>query len=285
MKVQKISGKVHARIASGDSIYEGWGANQGFVTTSVGAVVIDTGFTAISAKALLRDMRSSGSAPVRLIVNTHDHSDHVFGNSVFDEDSPLILAHPNCRARLLELGNERIRGYRAFDERLKNDLTGLRLTPPQVTYEDDLELSIGQTTFRFIHPNKGAHTSGDTMVLLPDEKVLFAGDLLWVGYHPNLEDADFDGWLHELDAISRMKVDRIIPGHGRVADKSSIAPLAAYLREFDARLGKLAREGVPKAKVAQQMEIPGSEEWSLKDFVQRNVEIVYDRYLARESPA
>jgi len=243
---------------------------------------VDTGFTTISAKALLRDIRASGSAPVRLIVNTHDHSDHVFGNSVFEEDSPLILAHVNCRSRLLELGSERMLGYRALDERLKSDLTGLRISPPQVTYEDEVELSIGQTTFRFIHPKKGAHTSGDTMVLLPDEKVLFAGDVLWVGYHPNLEDANFEGWLHALDAITRMKVDRIVPGHGRVADKSCIAPLAAYLREFDSRLRKLVRDGVPKERISEELEIPGTDEWSLKMIVQRNVDILYDRYRAFE---
>ncbi len=282
MRLHHVSAKVRARIAAGDSIYEGWGANQGFVTTSIGAVVVDTGFTSTSAKALLRDLRATGSAPVKLIVNTHDHSDHVFGNSVFDAYSPLIMAHLNCRSRLLELGKERMRGYRRFDKTLRADLTGLRISPPQVTYEDGLELDIGQTNFRFIHPKNGAHTTGDTMVLLPDEKILFAGDVLWTGYHPNLEDADIEAWLQELDAISRMKVDLIVPGHGKVSDKSSVAPLATYLREFDSRMSKLVRDGVPKASILPELEIRGSEEWSLKMIVQRNLDILYDRYVARE---
>jgi len=278
MKIVKVSAKANARLAAGDSIYDGWGANQGFVTTSEGAVVVDTGFTTISAKALLRDIRASGSAPVRLVVNTHDHSDHVFGNSVFEENTPLILAHVNCRSRLIEMGNERMRGYRNLDERLKSDLTGLRILPPQVTYEGEVELSIGQTNFRFIHPKKAAHTTGDTMVLLPDERVLFAGDVVWVGYHPNIEDADIEGWLQTLDEIARMKVDYIVPGHGRVADKSCIAPLVSYLRQFDTGMKKLVRENVPKDGIAEKLELPGTDRWSLKTIVQRNVDILYDKY-------
>ena len=281
MKLVKVSKKANARLAASDSIYDGWGVNQGFVSTSDGAVVIDTGFTATSAKALLRDVRSSGSAPVRLVVNTHDHPDHVFGNPVFEENTPMILAHTNCRSRLIELGNERLRGYRNFDERLKSDLAGLRILPPQVTYADEAELNIGQTAFRFIHPKRTSHTTGDTIVLLPDERVLYAGDLVWVGYHANLEDSDVEGWLETLDEMSKMKVDYIVPGHGPVSDKGCIAPFAAYLRQLDTGMKKLAREGVPKEKVVEALDLPGTENWKAKVMLQRSVDGLYERYRAQ----
>jgi len=97
LKVERVYGNAYARIADGDSIYDGWGANQGFITTKEGAVVVDTGFTAGSAKGLLREVRKRSPAPARLVVNTHDHSDHVFGNSIFDPLSPAFVAHANCR--------------------------------------------------------------------------------------------------------------------------------------------------------------------------------------------
>jgi cyclase len=283
LKVERVSGTAYARIAGGDSIYEGWGANQGIVTTSEGCVVVDTGFTASSARSLLREARRRGSAPVRLVLNTHDHSDHVFGNSVFDEEaSPVILAHANCKARLLELGRERMGGYRRFDARLKSELTGLRICPPQVTYREGAELTMGETTFRLVHPRRRAHTSGDTMVFMPEEKVLFAGDVVWVGYHPNLEDADIEGWLKALEAISRMNPDLIVPGHGPVADKRCIAPLARYLRRFDASFRKLVHDGATKQRVVEELEVDGPDGWRLEMMVQRNVDILYDRYLALE---
>jgi glyoxylase-like metal-dependent hydrolase (beta-lactamase superfamily II) len=281
LKVERVSRRAYARIADGDSIYDGWGANQGFVTTIEGAAVVDTGFTFGSATSLLREVRKESPAPVRFVVNTHDHSDHVFGNSIFDEISPAIIAHANCRARLIEMGTERISGYRRFDATLRSALKGLRICPPRITYQEEIDFTLGETTLRLLHPGKGAHTSGDTMVYLPDEKVLFAGDVLWVGYHPNLEDADIGGWLRALGGISKMSVDHIVPGHGPVAGKSSVAPLAKYLRNFDASFKRLVREGVPKERIAEELVMEGTEEWRLKMIVERNVSVLYERYRGR----
>jgi glyoxylase-like metal-dependent hydrolase (beta-lactamase superfamily II) len=285
LKVERVSGDAYARIANGDSIYDGWGANQGFVTTKEGAVVVDTGFTFGSATSLLREVRKKSRAPARLVVNTHDHSDHVFGNSIFDEISPAIIAHANCRARLLEMGMERMSGYRRFDARLKSALTGLRICPPRITYQEEMDFTLGETTLRLLHPGKGAHTSGDTMVFLPDEKVLFAGDVVWAGYHPNLEDADVGGWLTALEGISKMSVDHIVPGHGPVAGKSCVAPLAKYLRDFDASFKRLVRDGVPKERIAEELVMEGTRDWRLKMIVERNVSVLYERYRERITEA
>jgi cyclase len=281
LKVERVSGSAFARIADGDSIYDGWGANQGFITTKEGAVVVDTGFTAGAARALLSEVKKKGRTPARLVVNTHDHSDHVFGNSIFDELSPTIMAHANCRARLIEMGKERMNGYRRFDKRLKTALNGLRICPPRLTYEEEMDFMLGGKRIRLLHPRRAAHTTGDTMVFMPDEKVLFAGDVLWVGYHPNLEDADIEGWLSALEAISRMRVDYIVPGHGPVADKTSIAPLAKYIRDFDAMFRRLVREGLSKGRIAEELAMEGTEEWLLKMIVERNVGVLYERYRKR----
>ena len=277
MTVKRASRDVYAQIGRGDSIYDGWGANQGFVSTTEGVVVVDTGFTSGSAGALLRDIKSR-RAPVRFVINTHDHSDHVFGNSLFDKSSAVILSHSNCKSRLIEMGEERITGYRRFDARLRSALKGLSISPPQVTYEERVELNVGETKLRLIHPKDGAHTKGDTMVLLPDERVLFSGDVVWASYHPNLEDANIEGWIEALNGISKMDVELIVPGHGPVTDRSAIAPLAEYLRAFDDRFRKLVVSGVPRKRMAGELEIPGTENWKLKMIVARNVEMLYERY-------
>ena len=280
MKVQEVSRGAYARLADGDSIYDGWGANQGFVTTRDGTLVVDSGFTAQAAKGLLAEMRKRKAKNARILVNTHDHSDHVFGNSLF-ESSSLIVAHANCRRRLIELGSKRIATYRRFDARLKSSLKGLTISPPVLTYQEEMEFELGGTVFRLLHPKVGAHTSGDTMVLLPEQRILFAGDVLWVGYHPNLEDANIGGWLDALEAISRMRIDLLVPGHGQVADKASIAPLASYLRDFDRGFTELVREGVPKDRISLELESLGARDWKLKTIVERNVDLLYRAYAAK----
>jgi len=281
LKVERVSGDTYARIADGDSIYDGWGANQGFVTTKEGAVVVDTGFTAGAARALIDEVKKKSPAPARLVVNTHDHSDHVFGNSLFDELSPIIMAHANCRSRLIEMGKERMNGYRRFDPRLKSALKGLRICPPRLTFQEEMDFMLGEKRIRLLHPRKTAHTTGDTMVFLPDERVLFAGDVLWVRYHPNLEDADIEGWLSALEGISKMRVDYIVPGHGPVTDKTSIAPLARYIRDFDAVFSKLVRDGLSKERIVEELVMEGTEEWLLSMIVERNVGVLYERYRKR----
>ncbi len=277
MKATRVARDIYARIARGDSIYDGWGANQGFFCTREGVVVVDTGFTAGSARGLLGDIRRRSRAPMRLVINTHDHSDHVFGNSLFEKAS-VIVGHSNCKSRLLELGEERMSGYRRFDSRLRSALEGLRVSPAQVTYEKGVELAVGETAIRLIHPEEGAHTKGDTMVLLPEEKVLFSGDVVWASYHPNLEDANLEGWIDALESISRMDVELIVPGHGPVTDERAVAPMVDYLRDFDAKFRKLVLKGTPKKRMVDELKVAGTEDWKLKMIVGRNVEALYERY-------
>jgi cyclase len=278
LTVKRVSRDVYAQIARGDSIYDGWGANQGFVSTPEGVLVVDTGFTAGSARGLLREIGRRSHSPVRLVTNTHDLSDHVFGNSMFGGSPAVILSHSNCKSKLLEMGEERMAGYRRFDSRLKSALRGLRISLPQVTYEREIELSMGGTKLRLFHPKDGAHTKGDTLVLLPEERILLSGDVVWAGYHPNLEDANIEGWIEALENISKMDVDIIIPGHGPITDKGAVAPLANYLRSFDAQFRKLILGRTPKKRMAEELEMEGTKAWKLKMIIARNVEYLYERY-------
>jgi cyclase len=266
-------------MADGDSIYDGWGANQAFLVTDQGVLVVDTGFTRRIAEELLSEIRSITDKPVKLVINTHDHSDHVFGNSIFNRESVLILSHLRCRERLKELGSERLSEYSGYNTKLAGLLQGLDICLPSTTYESRLEFSLGSEKVILMHPVKGAHTQGDTMVLLPGRRVLISGDVVWSDFHPNLEDANIDGWVETLELIEELEIDQIIPGHGHVSDKSSASQLAIYLRYFDSRFKESIANGIPREKIASRVTMPGSEGWQLKMIIERNVNILYDRYI------
>ncbi len=277
MPVQRIAEDIFVNLGKSDSIYDGWGANQTFIVTHEGVIVVDTGFTSNISNFLLREIKKRTDRPVKLVVNTHDHSDHVFGNSVFAKTKASILAHRNCIARIVEMSGERIKAYRKFDKKLEEALHGLAIVPPQITYDVDFTNSIGDKTLNIIHPHNGAHTKGDTMILLPDDKILISGDVLSVNYHPNLEDADIPAWLDLLGEIKAMKVDQIIPGHGSISSKGHVSVFENYLKKFDSEVRKRAKEGTKQVPVME-----GSENWNLKLIVERNFRLLYDKYTGAE---
>jgi glyoxylase-like metal-dependent hydrolase (beta-lactamase superfamily II) len=275
MPVKQVAENVFVNLGNSDSVYDGWGANQTFIITYAGVILIDTGFTSRISNSLLKEIKKRTNKHVRLVINTHDHSDHVFGNSVFAKAT--ILAHNHCRARIIERGQERIKAYRRLDRKLKEDLDGISIVPPQRTYEEGFAENFGGTTLKIMHPAKGAHTKGDTMVLLPEDKILISGDVLSVNYHPNLEDADLPAWLSTLEAIKEMRVDQIVPGHGPVSSKEYLGIFESYLKSFDKEVRKQAKKGAKDIPM-----IEGSEDWKLKMIVERNFRLLYNKYSGAE---
>ncbi len=115
-------------------------------------------------------------------------------------------------------------------------LQKVRVTYPTITYKDRLNVHLDEVEAQIIHPGERAHTDGDSMVYVPEDRVLFSGDVLWVGYHPNLEDADLQGQVRALRRILRLKPRKIVPGHGPVCSISEVKRFVRYLEEFDRNL-------------------------------------------------
>jgi len=280
-KTVELADGVFAVTADSDSIYDGWGANQGFILTKDGPVVIDTGFTRRSAEWLLHEVKKRTKRPVKVVISTHDHSDHVFGNCIFTGTGAVVLAQSNCRNRLHQLGARRMRGYRGHDRRLRGLMDGLSIEPPVLTYSESTTMTYGGKLLDLIHPPSGAHTTGDTMVYLPDDKILFAGDVVWFRYHPNLEDANVPGWISALRNIPGLGASRIAPGHGKPCSNRDLAALSSYIDAFDSQLRQLASEGVAPSKAASMLNLLGSDGWDLKMIVERNVKTLYKKYRRR----
>ncbi|MBM3898180.1 MAG: MBL fold metallo-hydrolase [Thaumarchaeota archaeon] len=274
MPVKQVAENVFVNLGKSDSIHDGWGANQTFIVTHDGVILIDTGFTNKISYSLLKEIKKRTYKPVKLVINTHDHSDHVFGNSVFEA---TILAHENCKTRIIGRGEERIKAYRRLGRKLKEDLDGISIAPPQRTYKEGFVEYFGEKTLKIIHPKKGAHTDGDTMVLLPDDKVLISGDVLSVNYHPNIEDANLPAWLNRLEEIKGMRIDQIVPGHGTISSKEHVGTFASYLRKFDTEVRKRVKEGTKDIPILE-----GSEDWKLKMIVERNFRLLYNKYSGAE---
>jgi cyclase len=118
-------------------------------------------------------------------------------------------------------------------------MEGTTVILPMLTFENRMTIELGDRTVELIYPGP-SHAIGSSMVLIPDAKVLFAGDMLFTNFHPNVRDADMDSWVKSLDKIAALDVQKIIPGHGPVSSKQDIVDMKQYLVVFDTKAKELA---------------------------------------------
>ncbi len=229
-------------------------ANAGFVIGDDGVVVIDTFFSEDAAKQLLAAIQERTKLPVKYVINTHYHIDHVAGNRVFANQGAGILAQRNVRG-WIHSENLRLIGDFLTPE-LKAQTESL--VAPSVDYEAASHLYLGSRAI-YVRSFPG-HTGGDSIVFVPDAKVAFLGDLFWHNMLPNLIDASTGQWVETLDAIAAMNVPNytFVPGHGDVGNANDVVAFREYLTTLralitDARAQErrgeaLTQSVVPKLK-------------------------------------
>ena len=231
--VKKIGEGIYAAIgADGGKA----GSNAGFVVGSNGVVVIDTFEGMEPARALLAEIRKITKLPIRFVVNTHYHLDHTGGNAVFSEAGATILAHKNLRAWLR---TENLKFFRDPKPEQKAMVESLVL--PDETYSDAVDIYLGsrQIQVRYML----GHTGGDSVVMVPDADVVFAGDLVWQKHLPNLIDATTNDWVKTLEKLlAGHPSATFVSGHGDVATPADVRDFHDYLVAL--------RDEVAKAQVA-----------------------------------
>ena len=171
------------------------GGNAGFVIGDDGVVVIDTFQDPEPAAALLAGIRKITNLPIRFVVNTHYHLDHVNGNDVFAAAGAAIIAHRNARAWI------RTENFKMIDPPVTPEKKARvqSIVLPNLVYDSSIDLYLGsrRVNVRY-YPG---HTGGDSVVWVPEAQVVFCGDLLWKDHIPNLIDASTSVWIKTLDAL------------------------------------------------------------------------------------
>lgn len=252
-----------------------FGANAGIVIGKDGIVVIDTLISAKEAQRFIRDIRAVTDKPVKYVVDTHDHLDHVLGNSEFAKLGATIVAQADTKAAMMKNGDgllQRAKYYGLSDEAMSGTVQAL----PMLTFTEAMEIDLGDRKVELLHAGP-SHTSGSCIVYLPESKTLFASDVLFVNYHPNMRDGDITGWVRALDAIASMDVAAIIPGHGPVSTKKDVQEMKAYLITFDTKAKELAAGSNDPDAVAAELKkaLPGRAYFDL--FIASNVKGLYFR--------
>ncbi len=235
----KIADGVYSYVdAKNPSPATSFGANAGVIIGKDGVVVVDSLTSAKEAQRFIRDIRSVTDKPIKYVVNTHHHLDHSLGNSEFVKLGAAVIGQENCRIEAQKDADSIIK--RALNYGFTAEaLEGTTVVLPTLTFTDRMSIDLGDRTVEMIYPGP-SHTNGSALVLVPGVKVLFAGDMLFTNFHPNIRDADVDSWIKALDKIAAIDVQKIIPGHGPVSSKQDIADMKQYLFVFDKKAKELS---------------------------------------------
>ena len=216
--------------------------NTGIVIGDDAVLVVDTLTSAKEAEGFAADIRKITDKPIRYVVNTHWHLDHVLGNSFFAGMGARIIGHVKCRDAVISNGDTMLGDPVAFG--LPADFwEGTRVVAPDTAFEREMIIDLGGITVKLIHTGFASHSPGSIIVHVPSQDVLFSGDILFTDFHPYMGDGDLAGWQKNLDFIHAMNVSQIIPGHGPLSSNKDIEDMKAYLPFFDKTAKELsARE-------------------------------------------
>ncbi|MEV5915179.1 MBL fold metallo-hydrolase [Streptomyces chartreusis] len=218
--------------------------NIGIVVGEHSALVIDTGLGRANGERVLSAAREVAGDRRLYLTTTHFHAEHAMGAPAFAGEA-TIVCNRSQRDELLAEGERHAGGIRALGGDFAGLLPDVETVLPDLVYDRALDLDLGGRVVQLRHFGPG-HTAGDQIVFLPDEQIMFAGDLLENKQHPVLE-AESAGngsakWLDLLRALERLHPKVVIPGHGNSTDASLISDYRTYLTEL--------RDGVQAAQEA-----------------------------------
>jgi quinoprotein relay system zinc metallohydrolase 2 len=248
--------------------------NRSFVIGGEAIAVIDTGGSYAAGVALKAAIRARSSLPIRYVVNTHMHPDHVLGNAAFREEGAVFVGHAKlpralaARSAAYLDANRRLIGEAAF--------AGTEIVPPTLLVEKETTLDLGGRVLRLsAHPT--AHTDNDLTVLDETTHTLILGDLLFDSHLPVI-DGSLNGWLTVLGALTQTGAQRAVPGHGaaNLPWPGAADAERGYLSALRDDLRRAIRAGWPLARAIAEIKPAGAERWRLiEDFHRRNISAGY----------
>jgi len=299
VRLQQVSDNCFAALNERNRVCD---ANSGLINLG-GGVVIDTQADLSHARRMIELFGKVWPGPSRRVVNTHEDGDHVWGNQLFA--GAEIIGHRSVPGRMRETADPRpfqelLDGTRHLLPRLwlravhpgslavalqverDYDFDGIALVPPTTLFEDRLVLDLDGTEAHLIHVGP-CHQAGDTIVHVPGEGVLFAGDVIFRGCTPLGWTGTYERWLQCLDRIIWLDPEVIVPGHGPVCGIEGAMEMKAYLEHVREEAMRCFERGLTSLQASKRIDLGPYGAWRGQARLYVNVERAYREF--RGEPA
>jgi quinoprotein relay system zinc metallohydrolase 2 len=283
LRVDQVAPGVYVHVGQHKDVEDGYDgdiANIGFVIGTDAVAVIDTGGSYAVGMALKEALRAITRLPIRYVINTHVHPDHVFGNAAFIDDDPAragvqpqLIGHAMLPQAMALRGDAYLRNLR---KQLGGAAEKSRLVAPSVTVQAHLTLDLGHRKLE-LTAWPSAHTNNDLSVFDVTSGTLWTGDLLFIERTPAI-DGDIKGWLSATDALEKLPAVTTIPGHGPVTrhKNEALARQRDYLATLLQDVRTSIRHGTGMTETMATAAASERGRWQLFDVVnRRNVNLIY----------
>ena len=295
MKMEQVSNSCFAVLNEKNRVCD---ANSGLINLG-GGMVIDTQSDLPHARQMIEMFGKVWPAMPKRVVNTHEDSDHVFGNQLF-EGAEIIghrslpermkkVAEPEEIQGLMEAANGAVKGFllklvhpglvaagRQLDE--DYDFSGIELVPPTTLFDDRLEIILDDVEVHIIHVGP-CHEVGDALVWMPKERVLFAGDVLFRLCTPMGWVGTYEKWFETLDMIvDELKPEVIVPGHGPLCGVEGATEMKAYLEYVRNESRAFFDKGLKAGEAARKIDLGPYSDWLCPERIYMNIERAYREF-------
>ena len=285
-----------------------WGeANSGLIDCDGKSVVIDTGWDLACARELLDGAAEVVKrSPVASVINTHADGDHCWGNQLF-EGVPIIASHA-CIGHMHHIEPQSMRllakaarvmkwlpvagidvlGHYSSAMVEPYDFSGIRIVPPNRGFSGEMAITVNSLDIVLMEVGP-AHTPGDTMVFVPSEKVLYAGDIVFTGSTPVLWAGPVANFIAALRKVLSLDALFIVSGHGPIATRHDVELQIAYWEMLQEELHKRRRHGMPFERAAADLLLSAQFQstpfarWDSPERLLRNAQALYEEWGDRPS--
>ena len=270
------------------------GCNPSYVVTTDGVVVVDTAQLPTRAVAMRQEAESHG--PIRYVINTEHHVDHIFGNYFF-KGAGTVIHHQGVADNFM-LPTPLLDPFDYAAEAIPmSDPDGASIMPSRevyfedpnrakITFTGDVVLNVGDHVFNLLHTP--GHTPGQLAVYVPEERVVFTGDTVFSEVQTWVMASDVDEWIEALNTISRLDVDHVVPGHGPVTDLRYLQTQKAVLLEWKSMVATAVAKGwsreetIERCHMRDRYPVDIGQEYML-DYIQKhNAGILWDKLSANQ---